>query len=86
MTMEEMIAEYQAKGGKVTRVDTGVRAISNPRKIYDAARNGGRVAADDVESTRAAEDRAERESDAFRAAKYDGRSDAVALDDAQRAK
>lgn len=86
MTMEEMIAEYKAKGGKVTRVEEGAHAISNPRRIYEAIRDGSRAAADDVESCRKAEDRAERENEAFRAAKYDGWTDSAALEYAQRAK
>jgi len=86
MTLEEMIAAFEAKGGKVTRVAEGERAIADPRRIYDAMKDGVRAASDEAEATRAAEDRAEVEGEAFRAAKYDGWNDGGALAYAQDAK
>ncbi len=86
MTLEEMIAAYEADGGEVTRVAPGERAITDTRRIYTAMREGRRAAADEAVATRAAEDRAEAEAEAFRAAKYDGASDADALAYAQSAK
>jgi len=85
MDLEAMKAEFAARGGKVTRVETGERAISNDRIIYAAMREGKRAAADVVEIASVSEARFERQQEVFRAAKYDGWSDRDALDYAQEA-
>lgn len=43
-----LIAQFAAKGGNVTIVPTGVRAIESDRTIYAAMRNGERARADDL--------------------------------------
>jgi hypothetical protein len=85
MDLEALKAQFAARGGKVTRVETGARAIESDRKIYDAMRNGTRAAADAVDRATASEAHWERQQEAFRAAKYDGWTDAAALDYAQEA-
>lgn len=86
LDLEALKAEFAARGGKVTRVDEGARAIESDRKIYAAMRNGTRAAADAVEISRASEDRFERQQEAYRAARFDGWSQADALDYAQEAR
>jgi hypothetical protein len=85
MDLEALKAQFAARGGKVTVVETGLRAIESDRAIYRAIRDGGLVASDAVESARASESDWERQQDAFRSAKYDGWTDAAALDYAQQA-
>jgi len=85
MDLEALKAQFAARGGMVTRVDSGVRAIESDRAIYRAMREGGRVPADAVQMARASEAHWERQQDAFRAAKYDGWTDADALEYAQEA-
>jgi hypothetical protein len=85
MDLEALKAQFAARGGAVTRVETGVRAIESDSAIYRAMREGGRVAADGVQMARASESDWERQQDAFRSAKYDGWTDAAALDYAQQA-
>ena len=85
MDLEALKAQFAARGGKVTRVESGARAIESDRKIYAAMRSGTRAAADAVDMATASEARWERQQEAFRAAKYDGWSDAEALDYAQEA-
>ena len=86
MDLEALKAQFAARGGKVTVVETGLRAIESDRAIYRAIRDGGLVASDAVESARASEARWERQQDAFRAAKYDGWTDADAFDYSQNAR
>lgn len=86
LDLEALKAEFAARGGNVTRVETGARAIESDRAIYRAMREGTRVAADAVEISRASEARWERQQEAYRSAKYDGWSDADALDYAQEAR
>jgi hypothetical protein len=50
MDLEAMKAAFAAKGGQVTRVESGVRAIESDRKIYAAMREGKRAVADAVEA------------------------------------
>lgn len=50
MDLEAMKAAFAAKGGQVTRVESGVRAIESDRKIYAAMRDGKRAVADAVEA------------------------------------
>jgi hypothetical protein len=84
--LEAAKAAFAARGGEVTRVDAGARAIESDRAIYAAMRNGGRVAADSIAADRSAEAQAERQAEAFRAAKYDGWRDADALAYSQSAR
>jgi hypothetical protein len=42
--MNDPVAEFLAKGGKITKVPAGVAAY-DINDIYDAARNGGRAVA-----------------------------------------
>jgi len=86
LDLEALKAEFAARGGKVTRVADGERAIESDRTIYRAMREGKRAVADAVEISRASEARWERQQEAFRAAKYDGWSDVEALDYAQEAR
>lgn len=80
MDLEAMKAEFAARGGKVTRVQEGERAIESDRKIYAAMRNGTRAAADAVDTTRASEERWYRQQNAFLAAIHGGWSQSDALD------
>lgn len=86
MDLEALKAEFAARGGKVTRVEQGERAIESDRAIYTAMRNGTRVAADAVNLARVSEARWERQQDAFRAAIHSGWSQSDALDYAEHAK
>jgi hypothetical protein len=86
LDLEALKAEFAARGGQVTRVAEGARAIESDRAIYRAMREGGRVAADAVEMARANEAHFERQQEAYRAARYDGWSQADALDYAQEAR
>lgn len=86
MDLEALKAEFAARGGKITRVEEGVRAIESDRKIYAAMREGKRAVADAVEIAHASEARFERQQEAFRAAKYDGWHTQDALDYAQEAR
>ena len=81
----DYMAEFLAKGGKVTQVATGVRAIESDKAIYAAMRDGGKVAADSEVIARESEAKAERRADAFRSAKYDGWTDSKAFDYADSA-
>jgi hypothetical protein len=83
MDLEAMKAEFAARGGKPTVVESGVRAIESDRTIYRAMREGGKAAADSVSMARESERSAERQAEAFRAAKYDGWRDSDALAYAQ---
>jgi hypothetical protein len=85
MDLEAMKAEFAARGGKVTRVQEGERAIENDRTIYAAMREGKRAVGAVAEISSASEARFERQQEAFRAAKYDGWSNSDALDYAQEA-
>ena len=86
LDLEALKAEFAARGGQVTRVATGERAIESDRKIYAAMREGKRAAGDAVEMARASEARWERQQDAFRAALHSGWSREAALDYAEHAK
>jgi hypothetical protein len=85
MDLEALKAEFAARGGKVTRVESGTRAIESDRAIYRAMREGGRVAADAVQAARDSESLYERQQEAYRAARFDGWSQAAALDYSQEA-
>ena len=80
--VNETVEQFLARGGKVTRVETGVRAIADDRSIYDAIRAGTRVAADSVMELRLSERRAERRAESYGAARLGGMSVADSLDSA----
>lgn len=80
MDLEAMKAAFAAKGGQVTRVESGVRAIESDRKIYTAMREGKRASADSVRESRASESRHETMIGAYHAAKAMGWSDDAALE------
>lgn len=86
MDMTAMMAAFEAKGGKVTKVEEGKRAIESDRTIYAAMREGVRATADEVRVERTVEQAATAMRDAFDAAKYDGWTDANAYEYAQEAK
>ena len=50
--LEAMKAEFAARGGKATVVESGVRAIESDRTIYAAMREGKRAVADSVAASR----------------------------------
>ncbi len=72
MDLEAMKAAFAAKGGQVTRVESGVRAIESDRKIYAAMREGKRAAADSVQESRKSESRHETMIGAYHAARAMG--------------
>jgi hypothetical protein len=72
MDTQDMVAAFLAKGGKVTKIEEGKRAIADEGAIYRAMQEGEKIAADDVRAARASEDRHEREQEAFSAARFDG--------------
>ena len=86
MDLEAMKAAFAAKGGQVTRVESGVRAIESDRTIYAAMREGKRAVADDVAMTRESEVRWEAQIGAYHAARADGWNDDAARDYADHAK
>lgn len=86
MDIAAMVAEFEAKGGKVEKVEEGKKAIdATDREYFCAMRDGKKL----VGREKAAEIEAERSAtameDAFRAAKYDGWTDAAAHEYAQEA-
>lgn len=86
LDLEALKAQFAARGGVVTVVAQGARAIESDRAIYAAMREGKRAASDAVELARASEARWERQQDAFRAAIHSGWSQSDALDYAEHAK
>jgi hypothetical protein len=56
----DMIAAFNAKGGKVQTVESGIRAIESDRTIYAAMREGKKVAGDSERATRLSEGRHEQ--------------------------
>ena len=80
MDLEAMKAAFAAKGGQVTRVDAGVRAIESDRTIYAAMREGKRAAADSVRESRKSESRHETMIGAYHAARAMGWSHSDALE------
>lgn len=80
MDLEAMKAAFAAKGGQVTRVESGKRAIESDRTIYAAMREGKRAAADSVRESRAMESRHETMVGAYHAARADGWSRDAAMD------
>ena len=59
-TYADLVAAFAAKGGTVTKVDTGIRAIESDRTIYAAMREGKRVAGDTERAARLSEWRHEQ--------------------------
>jgi len=86
LDLDALKAEFAARGGKVTRVAEGERAIESDRAIYAAMREGVRAKADAIVQSERSEARWERQQEAYRAAKFDGWSDADAMDYAEHAK
>jgi hypothetical protein len=86
LDLEALKAEFAARGGKVTQVAEGERAIESDRTIYRAMREGTRAKADATVQSERSEARWERQQEAFRAAKYSGWSTEAALDYAEHAK
>ncbi len=80
MDLEAMKAAFAAKGGAVTRVESGVRAIESDRTIYAAMRAGKRAVADADRICRASESRHETMIGAYHAAKAMGWSNEDALE------
>lgn len=80
MDLEAMKAAFAAKGGQVTRVDAGKRAIESDRTIYAAMREGKRAAADSVQESRKSESRHETMIGAYHAARAMGWSRENALE------
>ena len=85
MDYADLVAAFEAKGGKVTKVESGARAIESDRTIYAAMREGVKASADTTAESRETEARAERQSEAFRSAKYDGWANSDAHDYSQEA-
>lgn len=73
-----LIAQFQARGGTVTRVAEGVRAIENDGTIYKAMREGVRAQADHIVAAAASESRWHRQHDAFTEGRMNGMSTADA--------
>jgi hypothetical protein len=86
LDLDALKAEFAARGGEVTRVAEGERAIESDRTIYRAMREGVRAKADAIVQSERSEARWERQQEAYRAAKFDGWSDADAADYAEHAK
>ncbi len=80
MDLDAMKAAFAAKGGQVTRVESGVRAIESDRTIYAAMREGKRAAADSVREARKSESRHETMIGAYHAARAMGWSYSDALE------
>jgi len=75
--MNDPVAEFLAKGGKITKVPAGVAAY-DIKDIYEAARNGGRAVAVAKREAEAAEYRAEKSREAYHDARAEGCSRAEA--------
>lgn len=83
MDLEAMKAAFLAKGGKVTKVESGARAIESDRTIYRAMRNGTRAVADSIRIANDAERRHHVVQDAYRAARMQGWSREDSMDYAE---
>jgi hypothetical protein len=86
LDLDALKAQFAARGGKVSVVEPGVRAIASDRKIYAAMREGVRAKADEVAAADAAEARYFRKVEAFTAARMDGWSLSDTQDYAEHAK
>ena len=78
--LDAMKAQFAARGGKATVVDSGVRAIESDRTIYAAMREGKRAVADADRAYHKAESRHETMIGAYHAAKAMGWSNEDALE------
>lgn len=81
----DLIAAFNAKGGKVQTIAEGTRAIESDRTIYAAMREGKRAVADSIVADRRAESLDHAKRAAFDAARYDGWNVNAALDYANEA-
>ena len=78
--LDALKAQFAAKGGKATVVESGVRAIESDRTIYAAMREGVRASADAVRESRQSESRQETMIGAYHAARAMGWSNEAALE------
>ena len=78
--LDAMKAQFAARGGKATVVESGVRAIESDKTIYAAMRNGKRASADSVREARKSESRHETMIGAYHAARAMGWSNEAALE------
>ena len=84
MSDAALIAAFLAKN-KVTKVETGVRAIASDRDIYAAMREGKLAVADSVAESARTESTFWRKHDAYSEARYMGASQETALRDMDNA-
>lgn len=73
-----LIAQFQARGGKVQVIAEGTRAIENDRDIYRAMREGKKAQADSIRLAAESEARWHRQHDAFTEGRLNGMSTADA--------
>lgn len=78
--LDALKAQFAAKGGKATVVESGVRAIESDRTIYAAMREGKRAMADADRICRQSESRHETMIGAYHAARAMGWSNEAALE------
>jgi len=86
LDLEALKAQFAARGGQVTKIESGLRAIESDRAIYAAMRDGKRAVADTVRQARDSESVMEARMGAFHAARADGWSLESAYDYADSAK
>ena len=82
----DLVAAFLARGGSITKVAEGARAIENPRDITRAMREGKLAVADEVRAARDSEARYFRQRDAFDEGRYNGMSTADAHKQAMETK
>ena len=64
ISSSDLVAAFLAKGGKVSKITEGTRAIEDEKAIYNAMRAGKRAQADDTVTERNSERLAENAMDA----------------------
>lgn len=67
-----LIAQFAAKGGSVSVIPSGVRAIESDRTIYAAMREGKKAVADSVRESSNAEYRHHLWADTYHSARLSG--------------
>lgn len=72
MKTEDLVAAFLAKGGAITKVETGTRAIASDSTIYAAMREGTKAAADHVVEDQKAEKLWHDQFDAAAEARHNG--------------